>query len=583
MTYGSHAQTTSILKVGVCLHCWGKRKKDKLGSLRMLRRNQTPWTLVVCVGATLGCSTTTTCWFAHGREDPFATCNNNLVDVDDDGTTCLGDTSNIPPENAIHNVTMEDNPTHDEEDVSDLYYQAVQETTTKIKMQGAAKEGFDQDLAAGVRQIFSESLWQGSPQMLEAFHFRLKETQHYLQRLEKTPGKLLDPLTLALCKNRHENCTQWALQGECAANPAYMSIHCAPACFTCDALRPPEEAPTTVAMMNVLERGGDLGVLQNVPTVWSNTDRFRDKIVQTRDYLQRAKRLSTLVVEEDQPFDLMEICRNQHAECTFWSLVDQCEANPIYMYENCAPACQSCHTLSQFQLYRNVRDAMVSGDVGKLIQEWPLTDMERGADMGLPQHFALQEDSREDFMLSILSSRIYYRYANLEDPSIDLDTCKNQNAFCTAEAVRGECDRNPTWMKVHCAPACRTCECSSVHNAPMAWQPGDLNSMFERLIQEPYASQYDVQVLSSPSTHDGGPYMIQLENVISKEEASGLIAAANRVGYGDRFFRDDFQTAKTATCKGDCYTDPIVQRVSQRINALTGFDDSNSEYFHLPR
>lgn len=41
---------------------------------------------------------------------------------------------------------------------------------------------------------------------------------------------------LNLCKNKHSDCALWAVQGECEANPSYMTTNCAPVCHTCDQL-----------------------------------------------------------------------------------------------------------------------------------------------------------------------------------------------------------------------------------------------------------------------------------------------------------------------------------------------------------
>lgn len=37
-----------------------------------------------------------------------------------------------------------------------------------------------------------------------------------------------------LCRNEHERCVEWALRGECDANPNYMHIACAGSCGTCN-------------------------------------------------------------------------------------------------------------------------------------------------------------------------------------------------------------------------------------------------------------------------------------------------------------------------------------------------------------
>jgi prolyl 4-hydroxylase len=223
----------------------------------------------------------------------------------------------------------------------------------------------------------------------------------------------------------------------------------------------------------------------------------------------------------------------------------------------------------------------------RLIPAWPLTDLERGADMGVPQ--VLHPHRAQETLLNILQSRLYLQFYEF-DTTIREDTCRNLYATCTLDAMNGECTANPAWMLPHCPAACRNCEtlhknkrCAADPDAPDAWLPGDLDRMFQRLIHNNEQSQYNVTVLSSPELNNGGPYVIQMDNVVSAEEAKGVIAAAHKDGYGDRFYRANFRTAKIATCQNDCYEDAIVRRVSDRINALTGLNELHCEYLHLPQ
>jgi len=48
----------------------------------------------------------------------------------------------------------------------------------------------------------------------------------------KTSG--IEESLFDICKNQHEDCTTWAIAGECEKNKKYMVTSCAPACMTCD-------------------------------------------------------------------------------------------------------------------------------------------------------------------------------------------------------------------------------------------------------------------------------------------------------------------------------------------------------------
>lgn len=67
----------------------------------------------------------------------------------------------------------------------------------------------------------------GEPQILSnQDDDNLLQHETILQLLEQPPLSLH-------CRNRHFNCTMWALDGECEKNPAYMHTHCAPVCGSC--------------------------------------------------------------------------------------------------------------------------------------------------------------------------------------------------------------------------------------------------------------------------------------------------------------------------------------------------------------
>lgn len=157
-------------------------------------------------------------------------------------------------------------------------------------------------------------------------------------------------------------------------------------------------------------------------------------------------------------------------------------------------------------------------------------------------------------------------------------------------------------MKTQCAPACRSCEslgiegrCPLDPDAPSAWDSGDLDKMFEKLTSEPYLSEYDVEILSSPKT-TGGSWIITMENVVSEEEAKRLIELGAVEGYErssdvgkmkfdgstEKNLNDD-RTSTNAWCLGKCYKDDKAQDVIQRLTNITGIPEANSEYLQLLR
>jgi len=161
---------------------------------------------------------------------------------------------------------------------------------------------------------------------------------------------------------------------------------------------------------------------------------------------------------------------------------------------------------------------------------------------------------------------------------------------------------NATYMKKNCAPACKSCEyltiegrCPIDPDAPSSWSPGDLDAMFVRLSKEPYLSQYETKILSSPET-TGGPWVVTMENVVSQEEADHLIELGAIQGYNrssdvgklkaDGTFDYHVNSGRTSTnawCKAGCYENSTALAVVERLSQITGINETHSEYLQLLR
>jgi prolyl 4-hydroxylase len=167
----------------------------------------------------------------------------------------------------------------------------------------------------------------------------------------------------------------------------------------------------------------------------------------------------------------------------------------------------------------------------------------------------------------------------------------------------GECDANPEYMKISCAPVCQSCDYLTIEGrcpldsaGPDVWFAGDLDRMFRRLSEEePYLSQYKVEILSSPETHDGGPWVLTMENVVTDEEAARLIELGAAEGYvrstdvgatlpdgSSESVVSTGRTSMNAWCmNAQCTEDRHVKAVVERIGSMTRIPDVNSEYLQL--
>ena len=144
-------------------------------------------------------------------------------------------------------------------------------------------------------------------------------------------------------------------------------------------------------------------------------------------------------------------------------------------------------------------------------------------------------------------------------------------------------------------------------NAKDAFEPGDLNAMFERIVTDPYYQQFEPVVLSRPSYADGddeqsadykiGLWMVMFEKALNDEEADRMIELGGIRGY-ERSSSDvggekedgthdknvnSGRTSTNAWCTDECYTDPVAIRIADRIANITGVPEPNSENLQLLR
>ena len=214
----------------------------------------------------------------------------------------------------------------------------------------------------------------------------------------------------------------------------------------------------------------------------------------------------------------------------------------------------------------------------------------------------------------IASAKEYLENTVAKDPKQRplLEGCKLHHESCAFWGAIGECEANPGYMKINCAPICHTCDQLSIETRcpydpetmPDAWKPGDLNEFFTNITTLEKFAKYEPKVLSRPSYLEGdteetadyklGPWVVTLENVLSDEEAVRLIELGAVEGYkrstdvGKKKFDGTHEshvsngrTSTNAWCQNECYNDTIAQRVMQRVTEISNIPQENSENLQL--
>lgn len=231
----------------------------------------------------------------------------------------------------------------------------------------------------------------------------------------------------------------------------------------------------------------------------------------------------------------------------------------------------------------------------------PKTNSDLGTDFGEPQ--SLDATYSSEIYKRIEEAREYIENEVKVDEKLRsyAGLCRNKHSSCAFWSIIGECENNPSYMNINCAPVCKTCEmlhidtrCPPDPNATDAFaNPGDVNKMFERIMSESMFAQYQPVVLSRPPE---GPWMVMFENAISDEEAERLIELGGEQGYElsadvgeeqeDGTYSKKTHSGRTSTnawCVGACYDDPIAQTVMKRIANITGIPETNAENLQLLR
>jgi hypothetical protein len=103
----------------------------------------------------------------------------------------------------------------------------------------------------------------------------------------------------------------------------------------------------------------------------------------------------------------------------------------------------------------------------------PKTNTGLGADLGEPQH--LDENNAEEIKERITAAREYMRNEVMMNGTYEKvrPMCKNSHQSCAFWSVLGECENNPGYMLVNCAPVCKSCEVrvtSSIRNGVLPFQ-----------------------------------------------------------------------------------------------------------------
>jgi len=188
--------------------------------------------------------------------------------------------------------------------------------------------------------------------------------------------------------------------------------------------------------------------------------------------------------------------------------------------------------------------------------------------------------------------------------------CVDRYGMCKKEAARGTCKSAPGWMIVHCCKSCdeelnasalldfsARCSREALNMTEPAWQPGDLNKLFEKWVTSDEFKQYTPNVVSSPGAEFGGidgPWIITFDTFLTDYEADQIWEGGKKAGFDrstDQGAQNEFgemeqivsktRTSNNAWCTEKCERMPGVQSATTKIEKVTGVPRKNYESFQV--
>lgn len=176
--------------------------------------------------------------------------------------------------------------------------------------------------------------------------------------------------------------------------------------------------------------------------------------------------------------------------------------------------------------------------------------------------------------------------------------CVDRYDECVAFRDQGECVNTPGWMIINCPKSCKSCHlrdptlrCDKKFlniSLEPAYVPGDMNSMFNTLIEK-HGNKYGVEILSTE------PWVVTFENFLTVEETEALIATNNKKWerstdsgqtnvYGETGrVLSSGRTSSNSWCNKDCEEHPDVASITSKIETITGVSRLNFESFQVLR
>mmetsp|Transcript_30695 Transcript_30695/g.50701 ORF Transcript_30695/g.50701 Transcript_30695/m.50701 type:complete len:480 (+) Transcript_30695:37-1476(+) len=317
------------------------------------------------------------------------------------------------------------------------------------------------------------------------------------------------------CVDEEERCVTWAKSGECDANPYFMLMKCQKSCHTCHIVNPIELSRLAEAKLKLHKVGGDERLLETMHGMEQDVEGLDPDTVQTT--LQEMEVYMQQLDVQTNPKLNDLVCKNRHSNCLLKKLDADDACDGAWMQKQCAPLCQSCHTLDfnhRCPVDESIPDAVPSGYLNQLFER-----------------IVTDDTYQQQYNPTILSKPASY----ILDASTTSGMSKNNDSNAEVNNVTTTTTdmADGPWIVV-------LDNFLSAHECEHLQQLGDTQG---------YQPSADVGAMDYTGT--------MTSNI------------------------NDGRTSTNAWCMTDCANDPIAQNVSHRMVQLTGIPDPNHEFLQL--
>jgi len=164
------------------------------------------------------------------------------------------------------------------------------------------------------------------------------------------------------CLDAQPECATWATAGECAANAAFMHLHCRRSCAVCRAATPPSSLPPRPACDD--ELGYDCAARAARGECHASRNATAARCMRSCGLCG----FSALLRQAAS-------CEDSHPTCAHWAASGECTANPGFMEGTCAASCAVCEAKRRACDRAEGGAAVAAGGVGetmrRLLRDFP--------------------------------------------------------------------------------------------------------------------------------------------------------------------------------------------------------------------